>query len=211
MRQIITLGKKGDLPSARRAQSFLLKPSLVPKVFGQLAHRYSLRPGGYTRIHPFGNRQGDNAPHAIIELVDNPRDLKMDITARAVGWELLGKHHTNIGQPSMELTKKDVEGYVRSGKSLESGEGSSTDQKGTVFRHWTLRNLQKVLRYRGPSGVKELSRKAEEYMVCQSFFINYEIDSDQPGCLKGAISCKTYCRSRYTAIFSRPRTQEQFT
>jgi len=40
----------------------------------------------YTRIHKFGFRLGDNAPMAILELVDNPHDIKLEITARAVGW-----------------------------------------------------------------------------------------------------------------------------
>ena len=79
------MGKKGDLPAYHRANAFLLEPRLTPKVFKELAERYKDRVGGYTRIHKYGNRPGDNAPHAILELVDNPHDLKFEMTARAVG------------------------------------------------------------------------------------------------------------------------------
>lgn len=57
----------------------------LPLLFGPYAERYSSRPGGYTRIHKFGHRKGDHAPHAILELCDNPRDIKFELTARAVG------------------------------------------------------------------------------------------------------------------------------
>ncbi|KAJ8521413.1 hypothetical protein ONZ45_g1845 [Pleurotus djamor] len=87
--KIITLGKSGDLASQRKAAAFLLKPDLLPKLFGAFATRYSSRPGGYTRIHKFGNRQGDNAPQAVLELVDNPRDLRYELTSRAVAWDIL--------------------------------------------------------------------------------------------------------------------------
>ncbi|EJD51904.1 ribosomal protein L17, partial [Auricularia subglabra TFB-10046 SS5] len=82
--KIITLGKKGSVAHMQRAGAFLLKPAMVPKLFNVFAPRYAERPGGYTRIHKFGHRRGDNAPHAILELVDNPHDLKYDITARSV-------------------------------------------------------------------------------------------------------------------------------
>ena len=85
------MGKKGDLPAYNRAQAFILEPEVLPKLFGPLAKRYAERVGGYTRVHKFGNRPGDNAPHAILELVDNPRDLRFEMTARSIGWELLSK------------------------------------------------------------------------------------------------------------------------
>ncbi|KAF8898654.1 ribosomal protein L17 [Infundibulicybe gibba] len=87
--KIITMGKKGDRAAQARASAFILKPSILPKLFGTFAERYAQRPGGYTRIHKFGNRKGDNAPQAILELVDNPRDLRWEITSRAIGWEML--------------------------------------------------------------------------------------------------------------------------
>ncbi|RSH88530.1 uncharacterized protein EHS24_001075 [Apiotrichum porosum] len=69
------------------AETFVPPTSLLPKLFSTLAERYEDRPGGYTRIHRFGRRPGDNAPVAIVTLVDGPKDLKFEMTARAVARE----------------------------------------------------------------------------------------------------------------------------
>lgn len=70
---MITLAKKGDLASRRRAISFLRDKEVVSKLFSTLADRYKERNGGYTRVVKAGFRYGDAADMAIIELVD--RDL----------------------------------------------------------------------------------------------------------------------------------------
>ena len=67
---MITLGKKGSLADRRRAASFVQEKEVVSKLFSTLAERYKERPGGYTRIFKAGQRAGDNASMAIIELVD---------------------------------------------------------------------------------------------------------------------------------------------
>ena len=68
--KIVTLGKKGDLMSRRKAVSILQDQKMSKKVFDVLAERYKARAGGYTRIIKLGNRYGDNAPTAVIEFVD---------------------------------------------------------------------------------------------------------------------------------------------
>ena len=68
--KIITLGKKGDLVSRRKAISILQDQKNTRKIFDVISERYKERSGGYTRIIKIGNRFGDNAPTAIIELVD---------------------------------------------------------------------------------------------------------------------------------------------
>ena len=68
--KMITLGKRGDLHARRQAMQVIRDPKLVAKLFEMIAPRYSSRPGGYTRIIRLVNRQGDNAPMAIIELVE---------------------------------------------------------------------------------------------------------------------------------------------
>jgi hypothetical protein len=60
----------------------------MPKLFNELAARYASRSGGFTRVHQFGHRKGDHAPQAILELVDNPNDLRFHMTARIVGRQL---------------------------------------------------------------------------------------------------------------------------
>jgi len=67
--QMITLGKKGGLPSRRQALSFILDEKVTEKVFTELAPRYAERRGGYTRIIKLGPRLGDGAPMTQIELV----------------------------------------------------------------------------------------------------------------------------------------------
>ena len=74
--KIITLGKKGDLESRRKAISILQDNLNAKKIFDTFADRYKERSGGYTRIIKIGNRFGDNAPTAIIELVDRDIEAK---------------------------------------------------------------------------------------------------------------------------------------
>ncbi len=74
--KIITLGKNGDLFSRRKAISILQYQKISKKVFDVLADRYKSRSGGYTRIIKLGNRFGDNAPTAVIELVDRDENAK---------------------------------------------------------------------------------------------------------------------------------------
>lgn len=68
--QMITLGKRGDLHARRQALSYIQSKEVVAKLFDQLSSQYAERHGGYTRIVRTGNRQGDAAPMAILELVD---------------------------------------------------------------------------------------------------------------------------------------------
>ena len=68
--RMITLGKKGTLHARRQALRTIRSKDVASKVFGELADRYRERPGGYTRVIKLGQRVGDAAPMAIIELVD---------------------------------------------------------------------------------------------------------------------------------------------
>ena len=68
--KMITLGKRENLHSRRKALSIIRRKSVVHKLFESLAPRYADREGGYTRILRLGFRQGDDAETAIIELVD---------------------------------------------------------------------------------------------------------------------------------------------
>ena len=74
--KIISLGKKENLHSKRRASSILQDKKNIKKLFEVFADRYKDRKGGYTRIVKLGNRYGDNAPTAVIELVDRDIEAK---------------------------------------------------------------------------------------------------------------------------------------
>lgn len=76
MDKLVTLGKKGGLANRRLAASQLKEPELVQKLFSTLAERYQDRAGGYTRVLKAGFRYGDNAPLAVIELVDRDPEAK---------------------------------------------------------------------------------------------------------------------------------------
>lgn len=74
--KIISLGKKGDIESRRKAISILHDEKNIKKIFETFADRYKERSGGYTRIVKINNRFGDNAPTAIIELIDRDEEAK---------------------------------------------------------------------------------------------------------------------------------------
>jgi large subunit ribosomal protein L17 len=74
--KLITLGKRGDLHARRQAISQMKDETQVQKLFGVLGPRYKDRQGGYIRILKAGFRYGDNAPVAVIELVDRDPDAK---------------------------------------------------------------------------------------------------------------------------------------
>lgn len=72
---MITLGKKPSLANRRLAFDRLRDREIVVKLFDELGPRYANRNGGYLRILKFGFRDGDNAPMALIELLDRPEGL----------------------------------------------------------------------------------------------------------------------------------------
>ncbi|MBB36181.1 MAG: 50S ribosomal protein L17 [Hirschia sp.] len=74
--RLVTLAKKGDLSSRRRAISIMRDEEMVKKLFDTLAERYKDRQGGYSRVLKAGYRFGDNAPMAVIELVDRDPEAK---------------------------------------------------------------------------------------------------------------------------------------
>lgn len=71
---LITLAKKDNVARRRQAFAKLRDDASVGKLFSDLGPRYKERPGGYTRILKCGFRSGDNAPMALIELVDRPTE-----------------------------------------------------------------------------------------------------------------------------------------
>lgn len=76
MDKLITLAKKGDLHARRQAISKVRNKDAVKKLFDVFGERYKDRNGGYTRVLKAGFRFGDNAPRAVIELVDRDEDAR---------------------------------------------------------------------------------------------------------------------------------------
>ncbi|PVE18993.1 MULTISPECIES: 50S ribosomal protein L17 [unclassified Arthrobacter] len=81
--RLITFAKKGDLASRRRVLGVISSKSIVHELFTDIAPAVAEREGGYTRITKIGNRKGDNAPMAVIELVLEPMSAKQSVVAEA--------------------------------------------------------------------------------------------------------------------------------
>ncbi|NMG33923.1 50S ribosomal protein L17 [Azoarcus sp. TTM-91] len=80
---MITLGKKPSLSNRRLAFNRLRDRDMVVKLFDELGPRYATRNGGYLRILKFGFRDGDNAPMALVELLDRPEGEAVEQEAAA--------------------------------------------------------------------------------------------------------------------------------
>src|SRR6267142_7241626 len=74
--KMITLGKRDNLHARRQLQSFLIRQAVAEKVFDTIAPRFTARNGGYSRIIKLGNRRGDGADLAIIELLGSELEVK---------------------------------------------------------------------------------------------------------------------------------------
>ncbi|KAF8979612.1 hypothetical protein CPC16_006228 [Podila verticillata] len=159
--QMITLGKRGDLHAKVQAASFLREhETTLPKLFGPLAERFKSRKGGYTRIHKMGNRFGDNAPVAVIELIDGPGDLKNQMLFKA-----LARRENKKAGSIAELVKDTTD--APSSASPTSVAGGSSLYNKTLRRHlpkvltsnkWELADLEAKIRSLSISG-GETSRK----------------------------------------------------
>ena len=98
--KMITLGKRGDLHARRQALQVIRDPRVVAKLFEMIALRYSERPGGYTRIIKLENRQGDNAPMAIIELVEENFEPKQKAEKVVV--------EESVGEEKKEASEEEI-------------------------------------------------------------------------------------------------------
>ena len=81
--RMITFAKRGDLASRRRVLTVVRDKGVVHELFTEIAPAVAERQGGYTRITKIGNRKGDNAPMAVIELVLEPLSAKQSTVREA--------------------------------------------------------------------------------------------------------------------------------
>jgi len=78
--KLVTFAKRGDLHARRQVMQTIRDKNVVHHLFAEIGPRYENRPGGFTRITKVGNRKGDNAPMAVIELVE-----ALTVSQQAVG------------------------------------------------------------------------------------------------------------------------------
>ena len=106
--KLITLGKKNTNATRLKAEEYLHQPHLhLSKVFGELRGRYAERPGGYTRLLLSEPLKDDSAQSAILSLVDGPKDMRFNMTARA----LLRQQTEKL--PMNEITATNVRKVTR--------------------------------------------------------------------------------------------------
>lgn len=114
----ITLGKRGTLHARRLALRNVSDKEVLSKLFGPLSERYANRNGGYTRIIKIGNRRGDDAPMAIIELVDREGEQEPEKPVKGKGKkaEPVKKKAEKKGAPKKEA-KKPAEAKAKTKKA----------------------------------------------------------------------------------------------
>ncbi len=86
--RLVSLGKKGDLASLRRAARVVRDKEVLRKLFREIAPGFANRPGGYTRVLKIGPRKGDGAPLALVELVERERVEEKKEAAPRRRWRL---------------------------------------------------------------------------------------------------------------------------
>ncbi|MDH5457716.1 MAG: 50S ribosomal protein L17 [Nitrospinota bacterium] len=107
----ITLGKKGTLHAKRLARKVVVEKEAFTKLFSTLSERYAKRSGGYTRIIKIGNRRGDDAPMAFIELVDGESkepETKAKVEKKAAPKKAAAKKPEKKAESKPEKEKKAV-------------------------------------------------------------------------------------------------------
>jgi large subunit ribosomal protein L17 len=108
--RLITFAKRGDLHARRRVLTVVRDKGVVHTLFTEIAPTMAERNGGYTRITKVGNRKGDNAPMAVIELVTEPVSAKQAVVKEATkATEKSAKKGSKEAAPAAEATEAPAE------------------------------------------------------------------------------------------------------
>ncbi|KAG0652160.1 54S ribosomal subunit [Hyphodiscus hymeniophilus] len=146
--KLITLGKKNTEASRNSALKVFYTPhELLPKLFGELRERYANRPGGYTRVLRMEPMKEDQAPSAILELVDGPKDMRFAMTARTVArLEEEGKELNEMTQRNVEKVtqfrqdgEEKLKSMVERMKNLQVG-----DRTEPIKKKWEIQEMEKL-------------------------------------------------------------------
>ena len=125
---MITLGKRPSLANRRLAFNRLRDRDIVAKLFDELGPRYAKRSGGYLRILKFGFRVGDNAPMALVELMDRPEPTgEEDAAAKAAAKKAEKKADKQAEKKAEKKAEKPAE--KKADKDAEKRAGKKTAKK----------------------------------------------------------------------------------
>ncbi len=117
--KLVTMAKRGDLHARRQVMTTIRDKDVVHHLFAEIGPRYENRPGGYTRITKVGPRKGDNAPMAVIELVE----------ALTVGQQAVGEAEAARGTQFTKRTGSSAASGEVTADALESAD--ATDEAAT--------------------------------------------------------------------------------
>ncbi|MCR6712559.1 MAG: 50S ribosomal protein L17 [Demequina sp.] len=132
--RLVTIAKRGDLASRRRVLGTIPDKGVVHKLFTEIAPGFAERDGGYTRITKVGNRKGDNAPLAVIELVEFGAPAKKAVvkeaskaTAKAAPKKADAKKADAVAEAAAPVADEVVEESVDELIAEESKTGAHSD------------------------------------------------------------------------------------
>ncbi len=120
--RLITFAKRGDLHARRRVQSIIGDKEVVHILFAEIAPLVAEREGGYTRITKVGNRKGDNAPMAVIELVLEPVTPKAKNTKKTAA--PVAEEPPAEETPAEEAPAEETPAAEAGAESTEEGEAA---------------------------------------------------------------------------------------
>jgi large subunit ribosomal protein L17 len=123
--RLVTFAKRGDLASRRRVLGLISNKGVVHELFTDIAQAVENRDGGYTRITKIGNRKGDNAPMAVIELVLEPVSAKQAVVAEATA---AAKRDADKAAPAEEAPEAEA---VETPAADEAAEAPAADEAST--------------------------------------------------------------------------------
>jgi len=135
--RLVTFAKRGDLHARRRVLTVVRDKGVVHRLFTEIAPDMEQRPGGYTRITKIGNRKGDNAPMAVIELVREPLSPKKATVAeaeaatkRAAKSTKAKKEEAPVEAPVEAEVEETVEAPAETAETTEAPAAEATDESG---------------------------------------------------------------------------------
>ena len=140
--RLITFAKRGDLHARRRVLAVIGDKSVVHELFTVIAPQVADREGGYTRITKIGNRKGDNAPMAVIELVlepvnPKPKSAKKSASAAAPAaaeapTDETTAEESNVSEEPVEDTTPEESATAAGAESPEEGEAAEAAAEDAV-------------------------------------------------------------------------------